>query len=101
MVDRLRRDLPAQTIYCSAVPEPLSNLVRSGKPASPIRRDFDRLQWLAEYARLPPSPETDSFHASIMWIADQIEAVHRQIPALHVERVDREALLRELCGRCN
>lgn len=81
--------------------EPLSNLVRAGKLASPIRRDFDRQRWAEEYAGLAPNPETDGFYTSVMWFADQIESAHQEIAALHLERVDRDALIRELCGRCN
>jgi len=81
--------------------EPLSTLVRAGKLASPIRRDFDRQRWAAEYASLAPNPETEGFYTSVMWFADQIEVIHRRIAGLRLERVDRDALVRELCGRCN
>ncbi|WP_428264540.1 hypothetical protein [Haliangium sp.] len=81
--------------------EPLALLVRSGKLAAPNRRDFDRQAWTRAYAALPADDATASFFASAMWFADQLEAVHHDIAALRLARVDRERLKRELCGRCN
>lgn len=81
--------------------DPLSALVRDGKLSSPVRRDFDRRAWDDALAAQPESASTRSFFDTMMWFARELGVAHASIAKLHLNRFDRDALVRELCGRTN
>jgi hypothetical protein len=81
--------------------DPLSALVRDGKLSSPVRRDFDRRAWDDALAAQPASVSTQSFFDTMMWFGRELAAAHAKVAKLHLNRFDRDALIRELCGRTN
>jgi len=79
----------------------LLKLIRTGKLSSPTLRSFKREDWASALAQSGGEAAAEELYNSVMWFADEIEAIRSKIEALRIDRTPTAALIRELCGRCN